>query len=132
MKFAVGDTLSAVPQPLHLQPSNTKLNQLNIGIVGDLGTGKTQLTKALIYQLSQAAEANRGVRPKVLIFDYKRDYIRDDFVAATGARVVKPYRIPLNIFDLGPAAEPTMSAKLGRAKFLNDVLHRIWGGIGMK
>src|SRR6185437_6729555 len=101
-----------------------------IGIVGDLGTGKTQLTKALIYQLTQASEGNRGVRPKVLIFDYKRDYTREDFVAATGARVVKPYRIPLNIFDLGAKSEGGMPAKLGRAKFLNDVLHRIWGGIG--
>jgi len=133
IRFPVGESLGApAPQSFYLNPSNTKLNQLNIGIVGDLGTGKTQLTKALIYQLTQAGEANRGHRPKVLIFDYKRDYTKEDFVAAVGARVVKPYRIPLNIFDLGQPGEASMPARLGRVKFLNDVLHRIWGGIGMK
>lgn len=133
IRFPVGESLgAAAPQTFYLNPSNTKLNQLNIGIVGDLGTGKTQLTKALIYQLTRAVDANRGQRPKVLIFDYKRDYTKEDFVTAVGARVVKPYRIPLNIFDLGQPGEASMPAKLGRVKFLNDVLHRIWGGIGMK
>ena len=42
---------------------------------------------------------NRGVRPRVLIFDYKRDYSSADFVGSTGARVVKPHKLPLNLFD---------------------------------
>ncbi len=60
----------------HLHPSNTRLNQLNVGVVGDLGTGKTQLrlspaalslalTKALIYRFTRPAARNRGHAPKI-------------------------------------------------------------------
>lgn len=133
VRFPVGDSLGAgARQTFCLHPSNTKLNQLNIGIVGDLGTGKTQLTKALIYQFTRAGVDNRGHRPKFLIFDYKRDYTKPDFVEAVGARVVKPHHIPLNLFDLRGTAERGVGARLGRVKFLNDVLQKIYGGIGPK
>ncbi|MET2833050.1 hypothetical protein [Mesorhizobium shangrilense] len=131
IRFCVGESSGiGTPQNYYFHPSNTKLNQLNIGIVGDLGTGKTQLTKALIYQLTRAAEQNRGHAPKFLIFDYKRDYTKPDFVDAVGARVVKPHHIPLNLFDLGATGDHTIGARLGRVKFLNDVLQKIYGGIG--
>ena len=131
IRFPVGERLGGnVRNPLYLHPSNTRLTQLNIGIVGDLGTGKTQLTKTLIYRLTRSAEQNRGHPPKFLIFDYKRDYTKPDFVDAVGARVVNPHRIPLNIFDLRAAGDHTPSARLGRVKFLNDALHKIYGGIG--
>ena len=129
--FKVGHSLSASERkPYYLNPSNTKLNQLNIGVVGDLGTGKTQLTKALIYQLARRAADNRGHAPKFLIFDYKHDYTKPDFVEAVGARVVSPHRIPLNVFDLPAARRHLPAARLGRVKFLNDALHKIYGGIG--
>ena len=129
--FRVGQSLSAGEQKLyHLNPSNTKLNQLNIGVVGDLGTGKTQLTKALIYEFTRRAAGNRDHAPKFLIFDYKRDYTKPDFVDAVGARVVSPHRIPLNVFDLPTASGHLVAARLGRFKFLNDALHKIYGGIG--
>lgn len=100
IKFAVGTTIGAFQQrELQFSAGNTELNQLNIGIVGDLGTGKTQLIQSLLYQLRSNPESNRGVRPKVLIFDYKKDYSKRQFVEATGARVVNPFAIPLNIFD---------------------------------
>ena len=131
IRFPVGEGLGARARKLlHLHPSNTRLTQLNIGIVGDLGTGKTQLTKALIYRLTRSAEQNRGHAPKFLIFDYKRDYTKADFVEAVGARVVSPHHIPLNIFDLRTAGDHTPSARLGRVKFLNDALQKIYGGIG--
>ena len=131
VRFPVGERLGGnARKPLYLHPSNTRLTQLNIGIVGDLGTGKTQLTKALIYQLTRSAEQNRGHAPKFLIFDYKRDYTKPDFVEAVGGRVVSPHRIPLNIFDLRAAGDHTPSARLGRVKFLNDALQKIYGGIG--
>ena len=131
IRFPVGERLGGnARNPLYLHPSNTRLTQLNIGIVGDLGTGKTQLIKALIYRLTRSAEQNRGHAPKFLIFDYKRDYTKPDFVKAVGARVVSPHRIPLNIFDLRTAGDHTPSARLGRVKFLNDALHKIYGGIG--
>ena len=128
--FPVGESCIGSPKTFHLNPSNTKLTQLNVGIVGDLGTGKTQLTKALIYNLTRSAEQNRGHTPKFLIFDYKRDYTKPDFVKAVNARVVSPRHIPLNIFDLRTADEHTPTARLGRVKFLNDALQKIYGGIG--
>ena len=131
IRFPIGESLGARGRKLlHLHPSNTRLTQLNIGIVGDLGTGKTQLTKALIYRLTRSSGHNRGHAPKFLIFDYKRDYTRTDFVEAVGARVVSPHHIPLNIFDLRAAGDHTAAARLGRVKFLNDALQKIYGGIG--
>jgi hypothetical protein len=114
---------------LQLNISDTRLNQLNMGVVGDLGTGKTQLLKSLITQIASSTDANRGIRPRFLIFDYKRDYSTDDFVAATGARVVRPHRLPLNLFDtrtIGDVPTPW----LDRFRFFADVLGKIYPGIG--
>ena len=131
IRFTVGHSVSAGERkPYWLHPSNTRLNQLNIGVVGDLGTGKTQLTKALIHQFTRRGAHNRGHAPKFLIFDYKRDYTKPDFVEAVGARVVAPHRIPLNVFELPAARGHLPAARLGRVKFLNDVLQKIYGGIG--
>ena len=131
IRFVIGNSVSAGERkPYHLHPSNTRLNQLNIGVVGDLGTGKTQVTKSLIYEITRRGEANRGPAPKFLIFDYKRDYTNKDFAEAVGARVVTPHRIPLNVFDLPAGREHLRAAQLGRVKFLNDVLHKIYGGVG--
>ncbi len=131
IQFTVGHSVSSGERkPYRLHPSNTRLNQLNIGVVGDLGTGKTQLTKALIHQFTRHGAHNRGHAPKFLIFDYKRDYTKPDFVQAVGARVVAPHRIPLNVFALPAASGHLPAARLGRVKFLNDVLQKIYGGIG--
>lgn len=117
------------PRPLALNISDTRLNHLNMGVVGDLGTGKTQLLKSLILQISEAADANRGLRPRFLIFDYKRDYSDPDFVRATGARVVKPHRLPINLFDTRGIEEVT-APWLQRYLFFSDVLDKIYSGIG--
>ena len=100
-----------------------------MGVVGDLGTGKTQLLKSLILQIGNSAKSNRGIRPRFLIFDYKRDYSSPDFVEATGARVVKPYRLPLNLFDTSAIGE-TAAPWLDRFRFFADVLDKIYSGIG--
>jgi hypothetical protein len=112
-----------------LNLSDTRLNQLNIGVVGDLGTGKTQLLKALILQVTNAAEANRGIKPRFLIFDYKKDYSSPDFVQAVGAKVIKPHRMPLNLFDTTGMVD-SMVPWLDRFKFFADVLDKIFSGIG--
>ena len=66
VRFPVGERLGGTARKtLHLHPSNTRLTQLNIGIVGDLGTGKTQLTKALIYQLTAQRRAEPRSRPEI-------------------------------------------------------------------
>lgn len=71
----------------------------NMGIIGTMGTGKTQFTKSLIYQVVRDQAANYGGEvPGILIFDYKGDYneTKQDFVQSVGARVLKPYRLPYN------------------------------------
>lgn len=113
----------------YLNLSTTKLNQLNIGVVGDLGTGKTQFLKSLIYQVSAGKVANNGVRPRFLIFDYKKDYSSQDFVEATQARVQSPANLPLNLFDISDAAGDR-NAWLRRFQFFSDVLDKIYSGIG--
>lgn len=128
--FEVGVTKRTLRERgIAFSPGNTALNQLNVGIVGDLGTGKTQLVQALIYQLRRAADQNRGIAPNVLIFDYKRDYSKQAFVEAVGARVVEPFDLPLNLFDTRNAVQ-ARNAWLERHKFFADVLEKIYGGIG--
>lgn len=117
------------PRQIDLNISDTRLNQLNVGVVGDLGTGKTQLLKSLIYQISKANEENRGVKPRFLIFDYKRDYSSPEFITATGATVVKPRHLPLNLFDTTAMAE-TLTPWLDRFRFFADVLDKVYSGIG--
>ncbi|MEN5218331.1 GTPase domain-containing protein [Pseudomonas pudica] len=128
--LSVGKTVDGFePRPLCLNISDTRLNQLNIGVVGDLGTGKTQFLKSLIHQISSARESNRGITPRFLIFDYKRDYSSQDFVEATGARVVKPHRLPLNLFDTSGIGESS-APWLDRFRFFADVLDKVYSGIG--
>lgn len=106
-------------------PSDTRLNQLNFGIVGDLGTGKTQFVKSLIYQVSLSAAGNRGIAPKFFVFDYKRDYVDAHFIDAVGGQVIDPGEtpIPLNFFALPPGASE--KDKVRRARFFVDVVDRI-------
>ncbi|MBL9149844.1 MAG: hypothetical protein JNM94_14225 [Phycisphaerae bacterium] len=130
VRFAVGNTVATIePHDRFFHPSNTALNQMNIGIVGDLGVGKTQLVQALIYQLRRDPAANRGRAPNVFILDYKKDYSKKEFVEATGARVVKPEHIPLNLFDIRDAPDSN-KAWLHRARCFIDILSRVYSGIG--
>lgn len=117
------------PRPLTLNLSDTRLNHLNIGVVGDLGTGKTQLLKSLIFQVATASEGNRGIKPRFLVFDYKRDYSNPEFVEATGARVVRPTRLPFNLFDTSSMGQ-SVAPWLDRFRFFADVLDKVYSGIG--
>jgi hypothetical protein len=130
LRFKVGVTTKEfATETLEFFPGNTALNQLNVGIVGDLGTGKTQLIQALLYQLVSKPESNRGVSPNVLIFDYKKDYSKPAFVKATGARVIDPFDIPLNLFSTADSLQKR-NVWLERSKFFSDVLDKIYSGIG--
>jgi len=110
------------------EPSDTDLTQLNVGVVGDLGTGKTQFLKSLVYQVSSAATENRGVPPKFLIFDYKKDYISDDFINSINAKVIQPKDIALNFFDI--TASDSLNPEYDRAAFFTDIISRIYSGVG--
>lgn len=134
VRFEVGRTTRRLDErSVAVHPSNTRLSHLNVGIVGDMGTGKTQLTKFLVTQLALAEARNRGHRPRFLIFDYKRDYAQADFVAAVDATLVPPENIPLNILALAPRQDGRPHDQrdwVKRANFIYDTLHRIYAGIG--
>ena len=130
IRFPVGETTDGFKkESLYFNPSDTNLNQLNIGVVGDLGTGKTQLLKALIYRVSKSSVDNRGIQPRFLIFDYKKDYSDPEFVKAVGAKVVKPRHLPINVFDITHSGE-SLTPWLDRFNFFSDVLDKIYSGIG--
>lgn len=77
----------------------TQLFHTNTGIIGTMGTGKTQFTKSLITQLYREQIHNvDGEGLGILIFDYKGDYneSKTDFVNATNATILKPYHLPFN------------------------------------
>lgn len=84
------------------EPTNTsKVLNPNTAIIGTMGTGKTQFTKSLVTQLIRNQGGNvDGLPIGILILDYKADYIKPDFVAATGAKVLPLYRLPFNPFAL--------------------------------
>ncbi|WP_224984203.1 ATP-binding protein [Geomonas agri] len=129
VKFRVGKSTAAFGGPdMFFHPSNTDLTHLNIGIVGDLGTGKTQLIQGLIFNLVRSGKQNRGHSPRFLIFDYKGDYSKESFARAVGARVVEPYRIPLSLFDTSSSS--VLTPWISKAKFFIDILDKIFPGMG--
>lgn len=89
-------------QPVIWEPNNSnKVMHTNTGIIGTMGTGKTQFTKSLMTQLYRNAGQNIGNDPLgILIFDYKGDYIKDDFVSATKAKVYNLEKLPYNPLKL--------------------------------
>lgn len=80
------------------EPTNTsRFMNTNTGIIGTMGTGKTQFTKALMTQLIRNQSQNVGGAPiGVLIFDYKSDYVDDAFCQATQAKKYKLHHLPYN------------------------------------
>ena len=86
--------------PVIWNPNDTtQLFHTNTGIIGTMGTGKTQFTKSLITQLYRNQVRNVEEKPLgILIFDYKGDYneSKADFIQATNATVYKPYHLPFN------------------------------------
>lgn len=131
LRFPVGKTVSTLePHDRFFYPSSTELNQLNIGIVGDLGVGKTQLIKALIYQIRNQPAANRNHSPNILILDYKKDYSEASFVKKIGAKIVTPRDLPLNLFDIKGETGETNIERIQRTRCFIDILNRIYPGIG--
>lgn len=129
LKFKIGSTKDLIgSKEVIFHPGNTELNNINIGVVGDLGTGKTQLLKSLVYQMVKKPDQNRGVAPKILILDYKRDFSDTgdscQFIDKAKVKIVSPYKIPLNLFETGgDNSNRTMLDKIG---FFRDILRKIF------
>ncbi len=100
MQILMGNDLES-GAPCIWEPGNTdRVFHMNMGIIGTMGTGKTQFTKSLMTQLSLGGPDNLDgqAAPGLLIFDYKGDYneTKQDFCQAAHARVFKPYHLPFN------------------------------------
>lgn len=89
-------------EQLYWEPTNTeKFMNTNTGIIGTMGTGKTQFTKSLITQLMNNQGDNVGSAPiGMLIFDYKSDYVDEQFIQATQAQKYKLFKLPYNPLSL--------------------------------
>ena len=99
-------------QPILWEPNNTnKVMHTNTGIIGTMGTGKTQFTKSLVTQLIRESKNNvNSTKLGFLIFDYKGDYIKDDFMEATNAKRFDLFHLPFNPLALtvGDKVQPML------------------------
>lgn len=95
-------------RPLEWFPtSSDKVLHTNTGIIGTMGTGKTQFTKSVVTQFYKNTANNLGGKKiGILIFDYKGDYIKDDFVKATNARIFELDKLPYNPLALAIGEKP--------------------------
>ena len=132
MEILLGHDMDS-QEPIYWTPNNTeKIFHTNTGVIGTMGTGKTQFTKSLVTQLyrEQAAHKNFDGSPvNLLIFDYKGDYNanKKDFVDAVKASVYKPYRLRYNPLALiqGEAFRPLLPVHT--ANTFKDTLSKSFG-----
>lgn len=97
MQITFGSNVLNDEQIIWYPTDTSKTLNTNTGIIGTMGTGKTQFTKSLIAQMMQNMHNNVDSSPiGILIFDYKGDYIKDDFTVPTEAKVYQPYHLPYN------------------------------------
>lgn len=112
------------------RPNDTsQLFHTNTGIIGTMGTGKTQFTKSLITQLYRNQEHNvEGKELGILIFDYKGDYneSKPDFVEATKATILKPYHLPFNPLTLTQSKVFKPLLPIHTANAFKDTLTKIY------
>ncbi|WP_435237534.1 DNA phosphorothioation-dependent restriction protein DptH [Psychromonas sp. PT13] len=89
-------------EPVYWEPTNTaKFMNTNSGIIGTMGTGKTQCTKAVVTQLYRDQHKNiDGKSIGILIFDYKSDYVDDKFIYATQGKKFNLHKLPYNPLSL--------------------------------
>lgn len=122
--------------PVLWHPNDTEqVLHTNMGIIGTMGTGKTQFTKSLVTQVFRESGKNHGDQPvSVLIFDYKGDYneTKPDFVSAANARVLKPYRLPYNPLALHRTKAFKPLLPLHTANEFKDTICKIYKDLGPK
>jgi DNA phosphorothioation-dependent restriction protein DptH len=109
-------------QPVVWLPNDTdKVMHTNTGIIGTMGTGKTQFTKSMVTQLVRESKNNvNGTQLGFLIFDYKGDYIKDDFMKATGARRFDLHCLPYNPLSLTVTDHPQPMLPLHTANAIKE------------
>ncbi len=102
-------------QPVYWEPTNTaKFMNTNSGIIGTMGTGKTQCTKSVVTQLYREQHNNVNGEPiGMLIFDYKSDYVDENFLEATAAKKYNLHKLPYNPLSLF-GSTPMLPVHTGR------------------
>jgi DNA phosphorothioation-dependent restriction protein DptH len=101
LKVLIGHSVQN-EQPILWEPTNTaKFMNTNSGIIGTMGTGKTQCTKSVVTQLYRNQHNNVDGKPiGILIFDYKSDYVDDKFIEATQGKKFNLHKLPYNPLSL--------------------------------
>ena len=130
VRITVGDALGTIgAKPIDFWPGNTELTQMNVGVVGDLGTGKTQFLRSMVSQIRHSAQRSQDNPVTFLIFDYKRDYKDEVFIKSVNGRVLSPDNgIPLNVLAI--AGEYSKNKAYKRAMAFCDVLDKIYAAVG--
>lgn len=120
---------------IYWYPNDTdKVFHTNTGIIGTMGTGKTQFTKSLITQIYRESKYNVNGRDiGILIFDYKGDYNKSktDFIEATNAKVFELFHLPFNPLSLVTEGNPKPMLPLHTANSLKETLAKAFG-LGIK
>lgn len=118
-------------KPVIWKPNDTRqLFHTNTGIIGTMGTGKTQFTKSLITQLYLEQVHNIDHQKLgILIFDYKGDYneSKTDFVQMTNANILKPYHLPFNPLSLTKSKVFKPLLPVHTANAFKDTLSKVFG-----
>lgn len=130
MEILFGEDVSNGKELLWLPNDTNKVFHTNTGIIGTMGTGKTQFTKSIITQLYRDQAHNFDGSPLgILIFDYKGDYneSKEDFIAATNAKVLKPYHLPFNPLALTKAKVFKPLLPIHTANAFKDTLSKVYG-----
>lgn len=116
-------------------PNDTnKMMHTNTGIIGTMGTGKTQFTKSMVTQIYKESKYNvDGKKVGILIFDYKGDYnkSKQDFIDATDAKVFELYHLPFNPLSVVKAVNSKPMLPLHTANGLKETLAKAFG-LGIK
>ena len=130
VRITVGTSRGTVSESkVDFWPGNTDLSQMNMGVVGDLGTGKTQFLKSVITKIRHSASETQDTPVSFLIFDYKRDYRDQDFLDKVGGVLLSPDEgIPLNVLSL--TGEYSQRKAVKKARSFSDLLAKIYGGLG--
>lgn len=120
-------------RPLIWYPTDTNQTMhTNTGIIGTMGTGKTQFTKSLITQMYREQKYNVDSKSiGMLIFDYKGDYIDDEFVNATNANVYDIYHLPYNPLSILIPERPKPLLPLHTANTLKETISKAFN-LGVK
>lgn len=129
LKVLFGHKLENKSIPLYWSPTDTsKIMHTNTGIIGTMGTGKTQFTKSLITQLYKNSHLNvNGTKIDILIFDYKGDYIKDDFINATDAKVYDLFHLPYNPLALFKGQRHKPMLPLHTANSIKETIGTAYG-----